>query len=309
MQSSRPIHVVAAVILQADQVLIARRLPQAHQGGKWEFPGGKVDAGETVEAALVRELQEELNLTPTQFRRLIRVNHVYPDKHVLLDFWLVDAFTGEPEGREGQTIAWVSQDRLTEYEFPAANLPVLRALQLPSQLVLTPPEDIDDPALLTQLTKHKLTLLFAPQLDRRRYHELAISCVDALRASTCELLLTTDAEMVHAVDAAGLHFNRRRAMHVNERPVGHDKWFSVECHDREDLERAIRLKADFVILTPVQSETRAAEIEVLGWDLLTDCCDRLNVPVYAMGGLSALDIDRAWYSGAQGVAGVQGFWK
>ena len=97
------IHVVAAVIRGADgRILIARRADTQHQGGLWEFPGGKVEEGEAVEVALARELREELGIEVTGSRPLIKVSHDYPDKQVLLDVREVDAFTGEPHGAEGQ---------------------------------------------------------------------------------------------------------------------------------------------------------------------------------------------------------------
>ena len=116
------VHVAAAVIRGADgRVLIARRPDDKHQGGLWEFPGGKVEEGEVVQAALSRELEEELGIRVSAARPLIQVHHDYPDKHVLLDVWEVSAFTGEPHGAEGQPLAWVAPRDLGQYEFPEAN--------------------------------------------------------------------------------------------------------------------------------------------------------------------------------------------
>jgi 8-oxo-dGTP diphosphatase len=126
---SRLIHVAAGVIVAAGgQILIARRPESAHQGGLWEFPGGKVEAGESVEAALARELQEELAIVVTACAPLLEVHHNYPDKSVLLDVWLVTAFTGEPHGNEGQPVRWVDVAALNNYTFPAANAPIVAAV-------------------------------------------------------------------------------------------------------------------------------------------------------------------------------------
>ena len=142
------IHVAAAVIRGADgQILLAKRPEDKHQGGLWEFPGGKVESGETVQAALARELEEELDIRPTAARPLIQVRHDYPDKQVLLDVWEVSAFTGEPHGAEGQPLAWVSPRQLGDYEFPAANRPIVAAARLPEQYLITP-EGLSGPELL-----------------------------------------------------------------------------------------------------------------------------------------------------------------
>jgi len=128
---SKPLHVVAAAVFSEDgRVLITRRHEHAHQGGLWEFPGGKVEAGETTREALARELHEEIGIEVRQARPLIRVRHDYPDKSVLLDVWRVDAFVGKKPccgstGREGQPIKWVEPEQLSEYDFPAANLPII----------------------------------------------------------------------------------------------------------------------------------------------------------------------------------------
>lgn len=127
-----PVHVVAGVIynIEGDQVLIARRPQNVHQGGLWEFPGGKVDVrnDENPRQALCRELQEELALTVVHCEPLLEVHHDYTDKSVVLEVWKVLKFTGVPAGNEGQTIAWVSLSCLDQYPFPAANQAILAAI-------------------------------------------------------------------------------------------------------------------------------------------------------------------------------------
>ena len=127
------IHVAAAVIRDnSGKILIARRADTQHQGGLWEFPGGKVEADESVTTALGRELHEELGIVVDVARPLIKVQHDYPDKQVLLDVWEVSAFTGEPHGAEGQPLEWVAPRDLLNYDFPAANQPIVAAARLPA---------------------------------------------------------------------------------------------------------------------------------------------------------------------------------
>ena len=124
------IHVAVGVVLnQHNQVLLALRPAQAHQGGLWEFPGGKVEDNENVQQALCRELQEELGIISLEQRPLIEIRHDYHDKSVLLDVWWVDAFEGEPEGCEGQPLRWVAAEELNAYEFPKANQPIIESVQ------------------------------------------------------------------------------------------------------------------------------------------------------------------------------------
>jgi 8-oxo-dGTP diphosphatase len=124
------IHVAVGVIVNdKKEVLLALRPVEIHQGGLWEFPGGKVEADETIQKALCRELQEELAITPTDYHPLIEIHHDYADKSVFLDVWWVNTFDGEPKGCEGQPIRWVAAEELGNYAFPEANQPILHAVQ------------------------------------------------------------------------------------------------------------------------------------------------------------------------------------
>lgn len=124
------VHVAVGVILDAQQrILLSRRAADAHQGGLWEFPGGKVEGSETLFQALARELHEELHIEIHASEPLLQVTHDYADKRVLLDVHVVRTFSGEAVGREGQPLAWVSATALDAYEFPAANEPIVEAVQ------------------------------------------------------------------------------------------------------------------------------------------------------------------------------------
>ena len=134
--SNTSIHVAVGVIFdnqQSDQILIAKRPQHLHQGGLWEFPGGKVAAGETVDQALKRELFEELGITVTQSQPLMQIEHNYSDKQVFLDIWTVTQYSGEARGLEGQECRWVAMQQLlcaeSKYQFPEANKAILEKLK------------------------------------------------------------------------------------------------------------------------------------------------------------------------------------
>lgn len=118
-----------AVISNSDgDILISKRPDHVHQGGLWEFPGGKLESGESLESALKRELLEELGIELNACQPLVEIQHDYPDKSVLLDVWSVSDFSGVPYGREQQPIRWVAPEALVEYEFPEANQPIIWAI-------------------------------------------------------------------------------------------------------------------------------------------------------------------------------------
>lgn len=123
------VHVAVAVIFNEDQeILLTKRHADSHQGGLWEFPGGKLEPGESLAKALKRELQEELGIDVLSHHGLLRIEHDYGDKQVLLDVHSVTAFAQEPKPREGQPMRWVSISQLMDYEFPKANGAIVNAL-------------------------------------------------------------------------------------------------------------------------------------------------------------------------------------
>lgn len=111
-----------------EQIFITQRAADAHMANKWEFPGGKIEAGESPEQALIRELQEETGITARKVELFETLEYQFPDRHIALWFYLVEEWEGEPWGKEGQPGRWVAQRQLIADEFPPANEPVIKKL-------------------------------------------------------------------------------------------------------------------------------------------------------------------------------------
>ena len=126
--SKKQVHVAVGVIVSEQQVFLTKRADDVHQGGKWEFPGGKVEANETVAQALARELKEEIGIDVLSCMPLLEIDHDYGDKCVLLDVFVVDNYTGEPSAQEGQQESWVDIAGLSTLDFPAANIAIIDKL-------------------------------------------------------------------------------------------------------------------------------------------------------------------------------------
>ncbi|MDH4584638.1 Nudix family hydrolase [Pseudomonas sp. BN415] len=308
------VHVAAAVIRGADgRVLIARRPDDKHQGGLWEFPGGKVEEGEAVQAALSRELEEELGIRVSASRPLIQVHHDYPDKHVLLDVWEVSAFSGEPHGAEGQPLAWASPRELGDFEFPAANKPIVAAARLPERYLITP-DDIEPQVLLAGLRTAladgvRLVQLRAPKMFDAQYRDLAID-VQGLCAGKAQLMLKGPLEWLGDFPAAGWHLTAEqlRKYAPNGRPFPRERWLAASCHSVEELQLAAAMDVDFVTLSPVQATQTHPDALPLGWERAEELLRSFNQPAFLLGGVGARDLERAWQIGAQGVAGIRAFW-
>ena len=308
------LHVAAAVIRGADgRVLIARRPEHKHQGGLWEFPGGKVEAGESVEAALQRELQEELGIRVGASRPLIQVRHDYPDQQVLLDVHEVSAFAGEPHGAEGQPLAWVAAAELTDYAFPEANRPIVAAARLPAQYLITP--DALEPGELLRGVRQaladgiRLLQLRAPNMYSPEYRDLATD-IQGLCAGKAQLMLKGPLEWLGDFPAAGWHLTAEqlRKYAPNGRPFPRERWLAASCHNAEELALAMQMGVDFVTLSPLQPTATHPEARPLGWETAMELIRGFDRPVYLLGGVGPAEQARAWQAGAQGVAGIRAFW-
>lgn len=313
-QAPKVEHVVAAVIVNTrKEVLLSLRPSHVHQGGLWEFPGGKIEAGEDVRQALDRELKEELDITPVSARPMIRIRHDYPDKSVLLDVWYVDHFTGMPHGREGQEFTWVSPSQLTHRRFPAANIPIVNAVRLPPLYLITPEPGGDITGFFTTLERAlkagvQLVQLRANTCTEGRYQALAQQVMELCRRCDAALLLNSHPELVDITGADGVHLNSAQLMTINSRPVAKDKWFAASCHHRQELEKAKSLGVDFIVVSPVLPTSSHPGAEVLNWEGLAELCELATMPVYALGGMSPQHMSKAWRHGAQGIAAISAIW-
>jgi 8-oxo-dGTP diphosphatase len=308
------VHVAAAVVSDdRGRVLIAQRPAHAHQGGLWEFPGGKLEQGESARQALQRELREELGINVGSARPLIQVRHDYPDKSVLLDVWLVEHFTGIPAGREGQPLAWVALNGLAGYSFPAANIPIINALHLPDRYLITPDPGRDFSVFLAGLERsieHGISLvqLRAKQLAEEDYRQLAITVAGLCRSANVRLLLNCAPHLVPELGAQGVHLTGRRLRELEKRPLDPGYLVAASCHSREDVNRAGRLGLDFIVVSPVRETASHPGSPAIGFGGLQSLCEAAVMPVYALGGMQEADIGTAWQCGAQGIASIRGLW-
>ncbi|MCC5810224.1 MAG: Nudix family hydrolase [Ectothiorhodospiraceae bacterium] len=304
---------VAVGVVEDDQgrVLITRRPDDAHQGGLWEFPGGKLEADETVEQALRRELLEEIGIEPTDMVPLIRVPHDYGDKRVLLDVWRVKRFSGEPSGLEQQPLRWVPQSALGEYVFPVANQPITQALQLPERYLITP--SLSDAATFLAAFEqrleegHRLVQLRAHELDDAAYRTVAERAAELARAAGAQLLVNADPRLAWKL-GVGVHLHHHRLMALAARPLPKGSLVAASCHGAEELAHALRIDVDFVVLGPVSSTRSHPGEEGMGLDRFARLVRDFPRPVYALGGMSESDLPAVSRARGQGIAAISAFW-
>jgi 8-oxo-dGTP diphosphatase len=311
----KAIHVTAAALVDnAGRVLISRRPEGAHQGGLWEFPGGKVERNETPLQSLGRELTEELGIHLQAARPLIQVHHDYGDRAVWLDVWRVDAWRGEPRGVEGQAVRWAEPKSLDARLFPPADVPVIAALKLPSIYLITPEPGSDEEGFLKQLTVCvrsgiRLVQLRAKRLESHPYRALACQAMTICEKHGATLLLNAEPELAIDLGAHGVHLTSERLRELRHRPLGGSYWVGASCHNGRELQQACRIGVDFVVLSPLRFTASHPASRPLGWEQFrTLVCDT-TVPVYALGGMSTGDLGTAWAHGGQGVACTSALWR
>jgi len=310
----RRIHVLAGVITNpSGQILIAKRPDSAHQGGLWEFPGGKLEAGEERLTGLRRELQEELGISVVDAHPLIDIRHDYSDKSIRLDVWKVTRFSGEAHGAEGQAVRWVEPHEMADFDFPAANQPILSAARLPDHYLITP--DTDELSLFTGLERAKakgirLVQLRQTQLECSEYQVLAAKVVERFGGDFQWLF---KGNTPPPWPNSGWHLTSaqlRNLWQTNKKePEQHPNWpLAASCHNAEELRMAMELGVDFVTLSPMSSTRSHPCAEVLGWDAAQSLIRAATLPVYLLGGMAPEQLKQAQACGAQGVAGISAFW-
>ena len=318
MSLTNIVHVAVAVIKnRRGQYLIAKRSENSHQGGLWEFPGGKVESDETVLDALKRELDEELGITLIQASPLIRIPHDYGDKSVLLDVWHVDEFSGNAFGKEGQETCWINADTFSLYDFPVANIPIITAIQLPDKYMITGEFKTEDELLLriqSGLNKNiKLIQFRANNLPEELYFNYAKKAYRLCEKENTQLLLNTSVSNYKKYKAYnfshGLHLNSKEIKLFSSEELNEEVLVSASTHNAEELLLAEKMNVDFVLLSPVNKTNSHPNTIPLGWEKFKNLTEHAAIPVFALGGMTKNDIKTAKINGAQGIAAIGEFWS
>jgi 8-oxo-dGTP diphosphatase len=283
--------------------LLAQRPPGKLYAGYWEFPGGKIEAGEPPERALARELREELGIDIERVYPWLTREYVYPHGHVRLNFFRVLAWRGEPQPREDQAIAWQALGAPSVSPMLPANAPVLASLALPHEYAITDAGHMGTARMLAALERRleqglKLVQVREPELAHAERELFTAQVLGLAHRYGCKALTKEPAP-----GADGVHYTAAELMRLERRPP--HGLAAASCHTRAELGRAMALGLDFAVLGPVL-EKRGAE--PLGWQGFAGIVRGASIAVYAIGGLTPADMDRAWRAGAHGLAMIRGSW-
>ncbi|HEY8856787.1 MAG TPA: Nudix family hydrolase [Rugosibacter sp.] len=309
-------HVAAAVIERANgQFLLGQRAADTFYPGYWEFPGGKVEPGETAREALMRELHEELGIKVLRADPWLHREHIYEHAHVHLNFFRVRAWQGEISNRVHSALAWQTPGALSIQPMLPANAPVLAALALPVFYAITHAAEIGVTAQLEALDHAlenglKLVQLREPMLSPQQREAFVHAAVKCCHSAGARVLINSDPLLALAAGADGLHLTSAQLATCSTRPEF--PLVAASCHSPAELMRAAQIGCDFVVYGSIHETATHPGKTGLGWAAFAA---EINnpfavppTPTFALGGLSLDDLDIASASGAHGIAAIRSAW-
>ena len=306
------IDVAVAILIRADgRVLLAQRPAGKVYGGWWEFPGGKIEPGEAPAHALAREVHEELGVEVERGYPWITRGFSYPHATVRLHFFRVLGWRGEPHGREGQAFAWQDLAALTVGPVLPANGPVLKSLALPVEYAISNAAAVGEARFLAALEARlaaglRLVQVREKSMAREQLAALVRRVLAAAAPYGARVLVNGEAALARETGAHGVHLTARQLTEATARPDL--EWVAASCHAAAELRKAEALGADFAVLGPVAATPTHPDAPTLGWRGFEANVRDAAIPVFALGGVRRTDLERAWSSGAHGVAMIRGAW-
>jgi 8-oxo-dGTP diphosphatase len=308
------VDVVAGVITDArGRILLARRTEGRDLAGLWEFPGGKREPDESSEAALARELHEELGITIDIGAPLIAVPQQYPHKRLRLDVRRIASWRGTPKGLDGQALAWVPPHKLPSYAMPPADRPVVAALLQPDRYLVTPDPGDDDAAWLAMLERalgsglRRVQLRASSAIEQRRWQALVGNAVTCCREASAEVFVNHDAALAQQA-GIGLHLRAAQLAGFDPAIWPRELPLAASCHDAGELRHAERIGCTFAVLGSIGATPTHPGSAGMGWTAFSALREDVSLPLYAIGGLGPDDIAQARSHGAQGIAAIRSLW-
>lgn len=293
------VDVAIAILIHRGKILVGWRQEEQHQGGKHEFPGGKVEQGETPEEACRREIYEEVGIGLKDWHQFDYIHHEYDD--IIVNLHLFHSYVpDELLNLIHQPWAWYTRDQLLHLNFPKANKNIIKRLYWPHLIkisnTLKPVENSDallywrieefEPQYIEQLTA----------LDEGQRSNLIINIAIWQQLSP---------ELQKQIKTVHLKQSQLMNLHKGDLTVG--VRYIAACHDAVSLKQAQQIGCDAVFISPVKTTATHPEAVALGWERFSELAQNSQIPVFALGGVHPDDLATAQKHGAYGLAGIRNF--
>ena len=295
--------VAAAVIERGGEFLLAQRPEGKPYAGYWEFPGGKIEPGEEPRAALTRELREELGIEVRDATPWITRVYAYTHATVRLHFFRVGTWDGEPQPLEDQAIRWQRVEATDVSPMLPANAPVIAALALPAVMVVSNAAEAGIEAWIQKLAERAMGERMLVQLREKGMERMKVQHLLSralTRAEPFGSVVVVNSDSGSFPQCRGVHLTAKALMAAAARPDGEP--VGASCHDEAELNQAVALGLDYVVVGPVNATASHPDAQPLGWERFEALVRGLPMPVYAIGGLTREDLREARQRGAHGVA-------
>ncbi|HEY0269297.1 MAG TPA: Nudix family hydrolase [Methyloradius sp.] len=312
MSTRQTIDAAVGVLRRSDgQVLLAQRPEGKPWAGWWEFPGGKIELGESALGALKRELHEELGVEVLAVYPWLTRIFDYPERQVKLHFFMVRDWSGEPQGCEGQVLSWQYPDSLNVSPMLPANAPILNALCLPDVYAITNMCELGEAVFFKQLQTALDTGLKMIQVREKQLSGLSLAdftrrVIAMAKPYAAKVFINSEVGLAQELGADGVQINSHQLMQMSSKPEG--MICGASCHNALELAQAKQLGLDFVLLSPVLATQSHPDAQALGWTSFTSYLVGYPLPVYALGGMQREHLLTAWQHGAHGIAMQRAIW-
>ena len=298
---------------EQSQILISQRSKNTHLGGFWEFPGGKVDPGESFKSALRRELFEEVGIRILSVEKLIAFNFKYEDRNILFQCFKVLSYHGEVQAKEKQALKWLKKEELHDEDFPSANKTILDTIRLSQEYMIADQNFFGDD-LLSVIEKNlqkdiSICQFRAHTLNKKDYIPRAQEVRDLCAEYNAQMICNCNLDWIDKISPHGVHLTSKQLAEEFDSILDGaiDKLFSISCHTEQEIDLANQTSARCILIGSVLETPSHPNAESLGWKGFYDLCVKANKPVYALGGMNNSQKEAVLVYGAQGIAAIRAF--
>ncbi len=302
---------VGIIFNESFQLLMAERPQSKTWSGWWEFPGGKIEKGETPLEALKRELKEEIGISVIDAEKWIVRKYAYEGYEVTLHFYKVTQWSGNIEAKEEQKISWVLPDNNKVSPILPANDLIFKAISLPDTYAITNAYEYSGNFLnkVEQKLNNGLGLIQIREkaISKNAFIDLTKEIIQMAGNFDAKVIINSDINLAYKLNADGVHLNSSLLHSLSEIPK--DLIVSASCHSARDIEKAMTMDVSFVVLSPVQKTQSHPNTTPIGWDSFSKITQNYSIPIYALGGMKQNYIENAFNAGAIGIASQRAIWE
>jgi len=307
------INVSVAVLINADhQVLLAQRPLSKPWEGWWEFPGGKIEKDETSVDALYREIYEEIGVKVTKFTKWVTRKYTYGANDFTLHFFKVYEWEGEVTSKENQKLVWTHLKKPNVSPMLPANVFIQKAFDLPKCYPITNLLETSKKVFFIQLQKKisdglKMIQVREKNLSFDEFKVFSKEVIKICKPSNVKVIINSDVNLAYEIKADGVHLPSKYLLDIKKIPK--NLIVAASCHTQNDIDIAEKLNIHFVVLSAVNRTLSHPDILPIGWNKFQKIANKTNIPIYALGGLSANDYQVAIKNGAVGISSQRSIWK